>query len=387
MNISCTIRFIQQLEESLSECALFSCSRLVYSVDTGRRSLSNAAALLGSYLILMKDMTPDQVANRFAAIGPERFEDFRDATNMPPDFGLTLRDVWDGLYRGKQCAWIDRPSHNDCPFWGQIDIDEYENYDNPANGDLHEIVPGKLVAFRGPHDLGGAMFADDTANWTRKFSPAFYVETFEQLGVTDVVRLNSADYDARGFEEAGIRHHDLVFEDCTEPPGPLVAAFLAIVDAARGAVAVHCKAGLGRTGTLIAVQLMRAHGFTARAAMGWLRLMRPGSVIGEQQRFLCAVQRIREARAAAGRGALPSGRSQSSPDLRGLAARHDAAPAAAELRRVAGGRASPSAAAAAGGAAAEAAARERAARVAAEQVAEAVDRRGAARMRAGRTPW
>ena len=169
MNISCTIRFIQQLEESLSECALFSCRRLVYSVDTGRRSLSNAAALLGSYLILKKDMTPDQVANRFAAIGPERFEDFRDATNMPPDFGLTLRDVWDGLYRGKQCAWIDRPSHDDCPFWGQIDIDEYENYDSPANGDLHEIVPGKLIAFRGPHDLGGAMYADDIVKGTRKF--------------------------------------------------------------------------------------------------------------------------------------------------------------------------------------------------------------------------
>jgi cell division cycle 14 len=104
-----------------------------------------------------------------------------------------------------------------------------------------------------------------------------------------------------------------------------------VVDAARGAVAVHCKAGLGRIGTLIAVQLMRAHGFTARAAMGWLRLMLPGSVIGEQQRFLCAVQRIREARAAAERGALPSGRSQSSPDLQtvqspGLAAPHDAAP-------------------------------------------------------------
>ncbi len=195
MNISSTICFIRQLEEHLSECAMSSCSKLVYSVDPGRRSLSNAVVLLGSYLILIKDMPPGQVAARFAAIRPERLEDFRDAqaADIPAEFGLTLRDVWDGLlrlYRAKQCTWIDRPSHDHCPYWqwGQLDIKEYENYDSPANGDLHELVPGKLIAFRGPHDLGGAMYSDDPVSWTRKFSPAFYVETFEQLGVTDVVR-------------------------------------------------------------------------------------------------------------------------------------------------------------------------------------------------------
>jgi hypothetical protein len=34
--------------------------------------------------------------------------------------------------------------------------------------------------------------------------------------------------------------------------------------------------------------MMKHHGFTAREAMGWLRIVRPGSVIGEQQEFLCA---------------------------------------------------------------------------------------------------
>ena len=51
-------------------------------------------------------------------------------------------------------------------------------------------------------------------------------------------------------------------------------------------MAVHCLAGLGRTGTLIALYLMKHLGFTANEAMGWIRICRPGSIIGPQQQFL-----------------------------------------------------------------------------------------------------
>ena len=45
----------------------------------------------------------------------------------------------------------------------------------------------------------------------------------------------------------------------------------------EGVVAVHCRAGLGRTGTLIGLWLMRHRGFAAREAIAWLRIVRPGS--------------------------------------------------------------------------------------------------------------
>lgn len=55
-------------------------------------------------------------------------------------------------------------------------------------------------------------------------------------------------------------------------------------------MAIHCKAGLGRTGALIALYCMKHYAFPAPAFIGWIRICRPGSILGPQQHFLCEMQ-------------------------------------------------------------------------------------------------
>ena len=298
MNMSSVIRFVRQLDTELDQ---HSCT-LLYRVIKSRRDLTNAIFLLGSFMILRLRLPLEEVAEGFAWVLPDMIEAYRDATFAPSDFDLSLMDCWRGLLKGVELGWVGLPCSEEEYRWGAIDVDEYENYDDPINGDLHEVVPGKLIAFKGPLDLeGGAAYRDDERG-SRDFSPEFYADVLEDFGVAAVVRLNEAHYDRRRFEERGVKVHELEFEDCTAPPDHVVEAFMGVVDGAGGAVAVHCKAGLGRTGTLIAVYLMRRHGFAAREAMGWLRIMRPGSVIGEQQHYLCALEA-----AGDGRGGVVGG--------------------------------------------------------------------------------
>jgi cell division cycle 14 len=289
MNLACVTDFISQLERERSQ---FPDSRIFYCVDDGKRNLTNAVFLMGAYLMLQLDHPVEDVVDCFSWLTEDQHEEYRDATFTRATFRLSLVDCWKALGKARGLGWVGRPDSDG--FCGDLDMDEYAHYDNPLNGDLHEVVPGKLVAFAGPEDLGGAAFRDD-ATGRRRFSPGYFLEEFADRGVCAVVRVNEARYDGRAFSDHGIAFVDLPFEDCTAPPAHVAEAFLAAVEAEPGAVAVHCKAGLGRTGTLIALWLMRWEGFTAREAMGWLRIMRPGSVIAEQQQFLCEVERGLEA--------------------------------------------------------------------------------------------
>lgn len=107
-----------------------------------------------------------------------------------------------------------------------------------------------------------------------------------KFGIHLVVRLNKKAYNEQRFIDKGFNFEDLYFVDGTTPSKKIVKKFLKAAEAEDEAIAIHCKAGLGRTGTLIGLYCMKHYGFPAAAFIGWIRICRPGSILGPQQHYL-----------------------------------------------------------------------------------------------------
>lgn len=154
-----------------------------------------------------------------------------------------------------------------------FDIKFYESKKAMERGNLSEIIPGKVIAMSSPypHSLN--------ADGWRVYTPKDYTYIFKPRGVRAVIRLNEETYDPEYFIKSGIRHYDLIHPDGSCPNPDIVTSFIEILDK-ESSVAVHCMAGLGRTGTLIGCYALRQYDITARDFIAWCRIARPGSVIG-----------------------------------------------------------------------------------------------------------
>lgn len=151
------------------------------------------------------------------------------------------------------------------------------------------MVKGKILAFAGP-----SYERHVSPEGYCTLSPADYIPYFQSKDVGLVVRLNKKAYEEQDFIDAGIDHLEAYFLDGSCPPMHILETVLEAFEKVPKdkAFAVHCKAGLGRTGSCIGAYIMKHYRWTASECIAWMRICRPGMVIGPQQHYLKQIERI-----------------------------------------------------------------------------------------------
>ncbi|CAG9319773.1 CDC14A_1 [Blepharisma stoltei] len=274
INLGMTYRFCVELDKliknpSLSQHQIFHYTAL----DPVKRT--NAAYLMCAYQVLFLNKTSEAAWMPFSVL--PRFLDYRDAGFGMCTYKCTILHCIQGLERALKLNWFNPKTFN---------FEEYENLQRIENGDMNWIIPEKMLAFSSPspNNVDGDGY--------KCFTPEDYCPVFKKLGISTVVRLNKRTYEANRFKAEGINHYELYFLDGSCPSEEIVKKFIKIAETEPGGIAVHCKAGLGRTGTLIACYAMKHYEISAAAFIGWIRVCRPGSVLGPQQQFLIDMELI-----------------------------------------------------------------------------------------------
>ncbi|XP_072290160.1 dual specificity protein phosphatase CDC14B isoform X2 [Eucyclogobius newberryi] len=269
LNLAMFYRFCCKLTKKLKSIIL-SRKKIIFYTCGDQKKQANAAYLIGSYAVMHLNMTPVEAYNLLVSRN-STYIPFRDASFGTCLYNLNILDCLWAIHKALDFGWVD---------FDKFDVEEYEHYERAENGDFNWIIPGKFLAFSGPHPKS------KIENGYPLHAPEAYIPYFRKHNITCVVRLNKKMYDARRFTDSGFEHHDLFFVDGSTPNDSIVRKFLNICENAEGGIAVHCKAGLGRTGTLIACYIMKHYRLTAAEAIAWIRICRPGSVIGPQQNFV-----------------------------------------------------------------------------------------------------
>lgn len=270
LHLGITYSFCERLKEMIVKSKAVG-KPILYCCGIHPHSRTNAAVLLCAYQIFVLELSVEEAYAPFMGMHPA-FIPYRDAGFCINTYPVTVLDCARAMFRARKLNHYNYKHFN---------LSHFNKLAKLENGDVSWIIPGKFIAFSGPlqkrRQISPGVFT---------LSPDEYVPLFRKLGVTCVIRFNSKCYDRTVFTNNGIRHVDLFYADGGNPSDSILQSFLQICENEKGAIAVHCKAGLGRTGTNIAAYMIKHYGYTAKETIAWCRLCRPGSIVGPQQQYL-----------------------------------------------------------------------------------------------------
>ena len=271
-SLKCLQEFIHAFH---SEVERFPTGRILCCVEDGDdQEQTNGIFLIGCYMIMMLKRSACEVWDSLDTLRPS-LQVLCESDVDESEFEHSLLELWQGFERATSHGWVAQLRSAD------ILKTSWEGY-------VQHVIPGELVVIRSPKEHRGYL------NWRRRryVSPHFYLAKFQAANICTVVRLNEREYADESFEQHNIACVSCEFDTPTPSPGA-VTAFLHTVRSARATVAVHCDSTQGRSGTLIALHRMRAHGFRAREATAWLRIACPAMRLGpEQLDFLRSVDAV-----------------------------------------------------------------------------------------------
>lgn len=298
LNLGQLYRFCEKLNCKVNDSRLANRAICFYS-NSSFEKRANAIYLIGAWQVIYLNRSPEEACgafinsidreyesrqaqsprsvvlkgNTFASVPP-----FHDASPCECSYDVTILDCLRGLAKARMYNFFN---------FNDFNIKEYEWFEQVENGDLNWIIKDKILAFAGPQYQRQV-----TREGCYTLTPSDYIPYFQRRNVGLVVRLNKKQYEENEFLAAGIDHFEQYYLDGSCPSYSIlqkVVSAFETVPANKG-FAVHCKAGLGRTGTCIGAYIMKHYKFTAKEVIGWMRICRPGMVIGPQQHYLQDVE-------------------------------------------------------------------------------------------------